>query len=142
LVCAFLTKTLNNLIRLPKTHNCKFSLIGRRLNKQVIHNNSTFITFDVKDLFVNIPIIQTLCITEYFMTLSNMSATLQGRLVDILKTVLAQNYFNSRKLILSSTQRRCFGYCYIRIDGGNIPTVLRTPYFKTFGEEQEYSFLY
>jgi hypothetical protein len=65
------------------------------LIKQVIHSSSKFITLDIKDLLVNIPIKETLRITEYFMTLTNISATLQGRLVDILNPLFAQNYFNS-----------------------------------------------
>ena len=62
--------------------------------KNVIHSNSKFITFDIKYILVIIRIMETLRITEYFMTLNDISATLQGRLVDILNTLLEQNYFN------------------------------------------------
>ena len=62
--------------------------------KNVIRSNSKFITFDIKYILVIIRIMETLRITEYFMTLNDISATLQGRLVDILNTLLEQNYFN------------------------------------------------
>jgi hypothetical protein len=63
-----------------------------------------------------------------------MSATLQDRLLDILNTLLAQNYFNSGNYFVN-LPKALLGYCYIRIDGGSIPKILRTPYWKTYFEE-------
>ena len=50
------------------------------------------ITYDVKDLYVNIPIDETLNITESQL-LKNKDKQKTKQLIAILKTILAQNYF-------------------------------------------------
>jgi len=50
------------------------------------------ITYDVKDLYVNIPIDETLKITESQL-LKNNDKQKTKQIIAILKTILAQNYF-------------------------------------------------
>jgi hypothetical protein len=73
----FLIKTLNNFIKLPNMYNCVNSdSLAQNLVKQVTHGNCNFITFDINDLFVNIPIKETLHIPKYFVILMYIIATL------------------------------------------------------------------
>jgi hypothetical protein len=52
--------------------------------------------FDIKDMFVSIPIKETEHVTKYLVTLINIFATMQGQLSVILIALLAHNYFNFR----------------------------------------------
>jgi hypothetical protein len=56
------------------------------------------ITYDIKDLYVNIPIEETLKITE-IQLLKNNDATKTKQIINTLRTIIAQNYFNFQNTI-------------------------------------------
>jgi tRNA uridine 5-carbamoylmethylation protein Kti12 len=60
--------------------------------KLTINNKHRMITYDVKDLYANIPIDETLKITESQL-LKNNDKHKTKQIIAILKTILAQNYF-------------------------------------------------
>jgi len=60
--------------------------------KLTINNKHRMITYYVKDLYVNIPIDETLKITESQL-LKNNDKHKTKKIITILKTILAQNYF-------------------------------------------------
>ena len=60
--------------------------------KLTINNKHRMITYDVKELYVNISIDETLNITESQL-LKNKDKQKTKQLIAILKTILAQNYF-------------------------------------------------
>jgi len=60
--------------------------------KLTINNKHRMITYDVKDLYVNIPINETLNITENQL-LKNNDKHKNKQIIAVLKAILAQNYF-------------------------------------------------
>jgi hypothetical protein len=71
-VTKFLNKKLQGLINLPNTHTIKNSHeIVQELNNIQINENSRIITLDKKDLYVNLPIKNILCITEFWLNKCN-----------------------------------------------------------------------
>jgi len=60
--------------------------------KLTINNKHRMITYDVKDLYVNIPTDETLKITENQLLKNNYKHKTK-QIITILKTILAQNYF-------------------------------------------------
>jgi len=57
-----------------------------------INNNHKMITYDIKDLYVNIPIEETLTITKQQL-LKNNDKNKTKQIITILQTILEQNYF-------------------------------------------------
>ena len=66
--------------------------------KLTINNKHRMITYDVEDLYVNIPIDETLKITES-QHLKNNDKHKTKQIIAIPKTILAQNYFTFQDLI-------------------------------------------
>jgi hypothetical protein len=51
------------------------------------------VTYDIKDLYVNIPIDETLHITGFFLRINNNKATIRSQILELMHTTLIQNYF-------------------------------------------------
>jgi hypothetical protein len=79
-------KLSNNYI-VSNSTNLANDLINLRLNE-----NHRLITFDIKDLFVNIPIEESLIITKLFSCKKKMTKKTH-QILNFMKSVLAQNYF-------------------------------------------------
>jgi hypothetical protein len=56
------------------------------------------ITYDIKDLYVNTPIEETLKITE-IQLLKNNDATRTKQIINTLRTIMTQNYFSFQNTI-------------------------------------------
>jgi hypothetical protein len=68
-ISKFLAKKLNDYLKLKNYYSVKNSTtFANNLIKMKIHNNYKMITFDIKDLHVNIPICETLDITKKHFT--------------------------------------------------------------------------
>jgi hypothetical protein len=52
-------------------------------------------TYNIKDLYINTPITETVHITEFFLTLDNTNITTQTNLIKQLHTIFMQNYFEN-----------------------------------------------
>jgi hypothetical protein len=92
-ISKYLTKKLNDYLKLKNLYNVKNSTtFANDLIKLKIHNNYRMITFDIKDLYVNIPICETLDITKNLLLEHNDDHTTK-QMISLLHTLLQQNYF-------------------------------------------------
>jgi len=72
--------------------------VARNISALKINNNHKIITYDVKNLYVNIPIEETLTITKQQLLKSNDKHKTK-QIVTILQTILEQNYFEFQETI-------------------------------------------
>jgi hypothetical protein len=68
-----------------------------------MHKNHRLITFDIKDLYVNIPITETLNIVKTKL-LQNNDTQITHQILSLLKVVLSQNYFTFQQRIYQPEQ--------------------------------------
>jgi hypothetical protein len=95
----FLAKKLNDCLNLENYYNVKISTtLANDLTKLKIHSNYKMITFDIKDLYVNIPIHETLDITENILLRHHEKHT-TDQIIALLHTILQQSYFSLGNLI-------------------------------------------
>jgi len=88
-----LTKTLNDYLNLSYQYNVQDSAtLAQDLKQLTIHDNLRLITLDIKDLYVNIPIHETLRITKTLLSKRN-NALITQHIIRLLQTILQQNYF-------------------------------------------------
>jgi hypothetical protein len=86
----FLKRKLTELLQLPNTYNTPNSIeLAHDLIALKIGTHHKCVTFDIKDLFTNIPITQT---TKCLLKHNNLNSTIT-QYVNLLRTTLAQNYF-------------------------------------------------
>ena len=86
-----LTKTLNEYLHLKYQYNVKDSItLAHDLKKLTTVEHHKMITFDIKDLYVNIQIKDTIKITEDMLSEQNIEPIKQ-QIVILLKTPLEQN---------------------------------------------------
>jgi hypothetical protein len=91
-----LTDTLNQYIDLKNQYVITNATnLAMDLTKLEIHENHSLITFDMKDLYVNIPVTETLGIIRKF--LQNIYTQIAKQILALHKEVLAQNYSSSNK---------------------------------------------
>jgi len=82
------------LIKLPNNYSAKYSYeIAEELNKIKINENSRIITLDIKDLYVNLPLNGIMQATKYWLDKNKNSKDIMEQLLNIIKTVIQQNYF-------------------------------------------------
>jgi len=89
----FLTKILKEYIALPYQYNTKKSItLAHELKQLKINTNHKLVTYDIKDLYVNIPTKETLEITQSLLEAKNDNKSSQ-QILQLLNTILNQNYF-------------------------------------------------
>jgi hypothetical protein len=99
-----LTKILNQNSNLNNQYNLTNSTNhANDLIKLPVHDNYRMITWDIKDLYVNIPIDKTLNIIKTKLQQSNDTQTTH-QIISLLRTVLSQNYFTFRQKIYQPEQ--------------------------------------
>jgi hypothetical protein len=104
----YLTKTLDQYISLNNFFNVTNSTnLANDLTKLEIHENHRMISFDIKDLYVNIPLHATLNVIKNKL-LQNNNIQITYQMLSLLKVILSQNYFMFQQKILST----CTGYLY------------------------------
>ena len=80
-------------LHLSNQYNVKNSItLAENLRKITTNENHKLITYDVKDLYVNIPIQETLKITESMLNKEN-SPQITKQIITLLEAILKQNYF-------------------------------------------------
>ena len=88
-----LTKTLNDYLKLSYQYNVQDSAtLAQDLKQLTIHDNLRLITLDKRDLYVNIPIQETLRIMKILLSKQNNTLITQ-QMIRLLETILQQNYF-------------------------------------------------
>ena len=122
-----LAKILNQYITLNNYYNVINSTsLAIDLTKLKIHDKHKLITFDVKGLYVNIPIDETLAIIKSKL-LENNDTQITQQLLTLLKVILSQNYFT-----FQPTRTRCFhGVFHLNHNNRNISSTLRRYTLKT-----------
>ena len=89
-----LVNRLNNLLNLRNHYNVKDSAtLANDLTKIKLDANHRMITLDIKDLYVNIPIQETLRITRTILLENNDEHTTK-QMITLLEVILQQNYFS------------------------------------------------
>jgi hypothetical protein len=93
-VSKFLVNKLNDHLNLKYRSNVKDSItLSNDLAKLRKDENHRMITLDIKDLYVNIPIKETLTITKSLLLEHNDEHTTK-QILTLLETILQQNYFS------------------------------------------------
>jgi len=72
--------------------------LANDLTRLEIHENQSLITFDIKDLYINIPVTETLNIVNTKL-LQNNDTQIAHQILTLLKEVLSQNYFTFQQRI-------------------------------------------
>jgi len=98
-----LAKILNQYITLNNHYNVTNSTnLANDLTKLEIHKNCRMITFDIRDLYLNIPIDETPDIKARLLQNSNTQITHQ--ILSLLRVILSQNYFTFQQNIYQPNQ--------------------------------------
>jgi hypothetical protein len=93
-VARFMAKSLKDYLNLTNTYNTVNShSLAQGISKLTINEHRKLVTYDIKDLYVNIPIDKTLHITDFFLRINNNKATIRSQILGLMQTTLAQNYF-------------------------------------------------
>ena len=98
----FLTKTLKEYLPLAYQYNVNSTTLAQDLKQLKLNNNHRLITFDIKDLYVNIPTTETLNIAKSMLDTQNNHNTTQ-QILQLLHTTLQQNYFTFDNIIYEPT---------------------------------------
>ena len=94
-ISKLLVNRLNNLQNLRNRYIVKDCIaIANDLKKLKIHENHRMITFDIKDLYVNIPIQETLRVTKILLLENNNEHT-NKQMITLLEVTLQQNIVHS-----------------------------------------------
>jgi hypothetical protein len=105
----YMTKILDQHIALNNQYNIANSTnLANDLIKLEITDTHKLITFDIKDLYVNIPILETLNIAQKIMT-KNKDPQKTQQIIKLLKVILEQNYFTFQQQIFQPTQGVAMG---------------------------------
>jgi hypothetical protein len=104
-----LTKMLNQYITLHNQYIVTNSTnLASDLTKLEVHENHNLITFDIKDVYINIPITETLNIVKTKF-LQNNDTHIAHQVLILLKEVLSQNYFTFQQRIYQPEQGIAMG---------------------------------
>ena len=93
-IAKFLNKKLSHLINLPHTYNVRNSQeLAEELINMQLDNNTRMITYDIKDLYVNLPIQGITETTEFWLKRNKTDNKLINEVIQILTNIVNQNYF-------------------------------------------------
>ena len=105
----YLTKILIQPISLHNQYVVTNSTnLANELTKLEIHENHCLITFDIKDLYVNIPVSETVNIVKTKL-LQNNDTQIAQQILTLLGVGLSQNYFKFQQRIYQSEQGIAMG---------------------------------
>jgi len=77
--------------------------LANDLTKLELHENHSLITFDIKDLYINIPVSENLNIVKAKL-LQNNDTQIAQQVLSLLKEMLSQNYFTFQQRIYQPEQ--------------------------------------
>jgi hypothetical protein len=98
-VAKHLVKILNKHLTLNNQYNVVNSTnLTIDLSKLNINDNHKLITYDIKDVFVNVPTEETLLITKS-MLLKNNNPQITKQIITLMRLILSQNYFTFKNKI-------------------------------------------
>ena len=98
-IAKFLNKKLSHLVNLPHTYNVRNSQeLAEELINMQLDNNTRMITYDIKDLYVNLPIQGITETTEFWLKRNKTDNKLINEVIQILTTIVNQNYFQLKMI--------------------------------------------
>jgi len=107
----YLTKILDQHIPLNNYFNVTNSTnLANELTKLEIHENHKMVSFDIKDLYVNIPTDEILNIVKSKL-LKNNNIQITHQMLSLLKVILSQNYFMFQQKILKMMKDHTHSNC-------------------------------
>ena len=90
----FLAKIITSYLPLQHQYNIKNSIdLAHDLKNITIKDEYQMISFDIKDLYVNIPIDETINIAKTLLMARNNNKNTTLQMIQLIKTTLTQNYF-------------------------------------------------
>jgi len=93
-IAKFMKEKLHEIIQPKHTYTLNNSaLIAHFLNNLKCNKNTRLMTADIKDLYVNIPIKETINIINDKMKANRLDTQLRLQTINILEAILSQNYF-------------------------------------------------
>jgi len=104
-----LSKTLKDYIHLDYQFNTKNSTtLAQELDQLSIQTTHRLMTLDISDMYVNIPIHDSIRIAKTLLTRQN-NALITGQMIQLLETILQQNYFKFENTFYQPTQGLSMG---------------------------------
>ena len=98
-----MTKIIDQCTTLDNQYNVTNSInLANELIKLEITDTHKLISFDIKDLYINIPTQETINIAQKRMTKNDPQKT--QKIIKLLKVIFEQNYFSFRQHIFQPTQ--------------------------------------
>jgi hypothetical protein len=101
---------LDNLYIINNSTNLAHDIVKLKINR-----NHRFITYDIKDLFVNIPIQETLTITDKLLQLKAVDPICKTQILQLMKVILSQNYFTFTDNIYQPINKKTVYICWSKI---------------------------
>ena len=98
-IAKFLNKWLTDTLQLSHTYTTHSSTnLAHQLDRFPIIESDRLISFDIKDIYVNIPLEETINITKNLLKDKNINTTTTNQACTLLTTILQQNYlqFNNK----------------------------------------------
>jgi hypothetical protein len=93
-IAKFLSKWLTETLELPNTYvSYNSTQLAHEFNNLKINVSTRLTTFDIKDLYVNIPIKETIRTTKTLLSRKNVDYITAQQTCLLLNTILKQNYF-------------------------------------------------
>jgi hypothetical protein len=92
------TKILDNFLTLNNYYIINCTDLATDLVKLHVNESYRLMTFDIQDLFVNMPIQETLQITKSLL-LTNNNPNVTQQIIELLRFILSQNYFTFQNKI-------------------------------------------
>jgi hypothetical protein len=136
-----MAKILNQHISLNNHYNIMNSVnLANDLTKLEIQENHRLISFDIKDLCVNVPIYETLDITKNRL-LQNNNTQMTQQIISLLRVVLTQNYFTFQQTIYQPNQGIAMGSPISSLIAEIFLQQYEDKKHQTLNRHQEYSIL-
>ena len=105
-----ITKILNQHISLNDHNNITNSVeLANELTKLEVEENHRSTTFDVRELYVNVPIYETLNITKN-KSLQKVKSQMPQQIMSLLRVVLTQKHFTFQQTIYQPNQGIAMGF--------------------------------
>lgn len=105
-----LATLLNHKLELQNTYTIKNNIdLVSKIKNLKIHNNETLISLDIKNLYTNIPIKETIDIIKHILSINGDSENVIKQISKLLENILKQNYFKFNNKIYQQKEGLAMG---------------------------------
>jgi hypothetical protein len=103
-LAAHLVKLLKHTIRLPNVFNVQNSeTLMHNLKHTSTHFNTKICSFDIKNMYTNIPLDELINIIHTTLTRNNIPDDQKNEIIKLVKVILLQNYFQHNDELYTPT---------------------------------------